>query len=497
MKLPRFSTLQTGNDTQDAPVGGTAFAAVNTGFVAEAYKKAKGGLVAYRHGREVGLKSPSEATILENPAQPFIEIIEATYDAHVGHAESEKMHALAEIDLGLEDLNESAIKASIENKIAADRYAAEEQAKPAIERRNDAWSTLKAFEFCEGQDPLAEDAYDPWGSAFKQLLRLLFVLVPDAFFNAFTFASAMPQGLMQALATAFFGSAAMASCGVLFGTSLRYVNYRRYPTTRMMWRCAVVVASVGAILIAVLLSQYRALLEALASDTADAGTYSIFTVPPSIVELPVFVGSIIVFAAAVWKFRGGPSTPWAKFADHAALDRAFRNADYDVIALNGQFAHNTEQIVVDEVNFHKEANDNERERLKAAKAECAKAKLKIEDLKNSYLKTVRAAEPDFAAALAGLRSVRPDLGPEDFPPVELRGIEGFPDLTELDVAVARAEAGFARRTQQIAEIETSVGTLASKAREDFSRFLTNAARREEKRRNPVQLIKIQMKGERQ
>ena len=496
MKFTRFSTPQTGDNTRDAPVGGTAFAALNTGFVAAAYKKAKGGLDAYRHGREVGLKSPPDAAILENPAQPFIEIVEATYDAHVGHARSVMMHALAEIDLELDGLNESAIKATIENKIAADRYAAEEQAKPAIERRNDARSTLTAFEICEGQDRLSEDAYDPWGSPFKQVLVLFLVLVPDAFFNAFTFASAMPQGLMQALATAFFGSAAMASCGASFGTGLRYCDYRRYPTRRMMWRCAVVVSSVAALVIAFLLSQYRALLEVLASDAADAGTYSIFTVPPSIVELPVFVGSVIVVAAAVWKFRGGPSTPWARYADHAAFDRAFRNAEHDVYALSEQFARNTEQILVDEINFLHEASEAERERLKAARAGSAKAKLKVEDLKNSYLKTVRAAEPDFAAAQAGLRSVRIDLEPEDFPPVELRGSEGFPDPAELDAAIASAEAAFARRTEQLAELEKSVGALATKAREDFSRFLSNAARRDEKRRNPVQPVQIQMKGSR-
>ncbi len=115
------------------------------------------------------------------------------------------------------------------------------------------------------------------------------------------------------------------------------------------------------LLVAVGLAQYRSLLEAAASDGNDTSTYSIFSVSPGIVGFPVFIGCIIVFGLAVLKFRGGRGTPWAQYADHAAFDRAYRDAQDAIDALKEDFALHTQEIYAEAVNALSEANDAERD----------------------------------------------------------------------------------------------------------------------------------------
>lgn len=470
------------NDTS-LPDGQIIYVPTNPGFVGKAYKEAKGDLDAFQSGHQAGLTDLPDDQAVALAQHPFLELVQATHETMENSANSVREHGLAELDLGLEDLNEAAAQALIESKIDAANHADQAQAVPEIARLNEASANLTHFEISEERGPLGPGSYKPNATPVQQVLYVLLVLGPDALLNALSYASAMPQGLPQAIAIAFFASALMAFCGILFGTGLRYFNIRNTRGKRIAWRCVTVSAAGAALLAAILLTQYRSLLEAAASDGGDAATYSIFTVSPSIVALPVFVGCIIVFTFSVLKFKGGPGTPWATHGDHAMYDRDYREQQAIIHELKERHAVTIEHVIAEGINFWHDANQSERERLQKAKAECAKAKLKIGDLKRSYLKFARAAQPDFARALAGVAAARPHIQPEDFPVPNLPSVEGFPDSAELDGAVAAAEAAFARRTQQLARLEKSLGELATRARQDFATFLARAVRRGERRVN--------------
>ncbi len=70
--------------------------------------------------------------ILESPELHIVALVEANCDQLEGHAHSVLMGAQAELDLGLQDLNEAAIEVETKNSIQSALYAAEQQAQALV-----------------------------------------------------------------------------------------------------------------------------------------------------------------------------------------------------------------------------------------------------------------------------------------------------------------------------------------------------------------------------
>ncbi|MDN3277449.1 hypothetical protein QWJ07_24500 [Frankia sp. RB7] len=490
-KKPSGGTV--GQDIEEAPAGGTFHWPENTALVPGGYREALGPFEPFAAGSSAGR---SGATV-ESARIPILTVVEAARDALVGRATSVQMKALANIEgiAELGDISAPSVIAAAENAIGAAKYAAEEMALPVIRQHIDARYKVIRFEIAHGQDPIAPNIdYELPATELKPVLQTGLAIPPDALINSVSLADAMQHGFMQAVATAGFGSATVAVSGALAGTGLRFFNDRKNRGRRLIWRIVTVSSSLLGLGTAICLAQYRALLEAVASDAPGAATQSIFMVAPSIVGLPIFTGSVLVFLYAVHKWRGGRGSPFARYADHASYDRAFRIAEKDLARAKEDFTGHLDQICDDHMRALLDAHKQEEMSLKQVKRDGGDAKRRVGDLRNSFFATVRAAQADLAMVDAGFHAARPDLDPADFPPVSLRPAEFFPDVAEIDAGIARAEAGLARRAGQIAALEVALGDLIAKARDDFARFLAKAGRREETTRSRNRTIEA--KGER-
>ncbi len=466
------------NDAADLlHAGGAQIVPTKLGFIHSIYEADRGPIEYFGVGRDAG----RNGIPLTSAESPIVAQVEAARSANIGRANSLHEQALAELDLGLGELDEPATRAAFESQFNAPRYAAEEQVKPAIDGFVEARHNRTEFELLHRRRPVIPgESYDPNAPLIKPFLWVAAAAVPDGAFNVTTYLPIMLSP-WQAIAMSFCGCIAMAFCGILFGTGLRYFNYQVGRAVRLVWRTLTIASGFLALDVAVGLAQYRSLLELAASEGQEPSSYSIFSVAPSLVGLPVLIGCAIVFACAVLKFMGGKGQPYTRYGDHAAHDRPVRVAEAEIAAIKEDLSFATEEIRVEGINGLYQEHEDNFARLKQAKKNASDARLICVDLRNSFLSYVRAAEPDLALLRAGYASARPDLDPEAFLAVNLRPSEGFPVPSEIEDAIVRAEAAHARRSAQLANLEKAISDFAIKSREDFSKFVARESRRRDSR----------------
>jgi hypothetical protein len=142
------------------------------------------------------------------------------------------------------------------------------------------------------------------------------------------------------------------------------------------------------------------------------------------------------------------------------------------------------------INGFHEQDALDRGLLKEAYAARDTAKLHIRDLRNSdeaYFNLMRLEIERFRN---GVMAVRTDLKPEDFCPLPQFSDYSslFPNVTEIDQALAEAEKVFVRRNEQLAELENTIGQMERAAIADFDDDLENIAQGAERERNKTRQI---------
>lgn len=471
--------------------GGTAYRSLSTKFLIDGFQKDLGAFDAPKKGRQLGQQTPQH---LGKPKTDDVEHeLQSLSDHHRLHlsgvANEEETKALETIRRTPEDLNPKALVARTETEIEAIKTACVEECRPLITEKNDAHGELNNFRITHECGPLPSDAYKVDSSKTNLVFWIAIVVIIDAMLNAMQFMSVLPRGAVQALVIASALSLTMSMTGAMAGTASRFWNYKVQPTRRR-WQMTGIAATITALVAAGFFAQYRALLEQVALRGGEPNLAAVFHIAPSFNSITVFIGAAAVFVFSALKFRGGPGTPWARYGDHAEFDRPVRIVEMRLKVRKSAYLNAVRGEVYRAINGFHEQDALDRALLKEAYAARDTAKLHIRDLRNSdeaYFNLMRLEIERFRN---GIMAVRTDLKPEDFGPLPQFSDYSslFPDVTEIDQALAEAEKVFVRRNEQLAELENTIGEMERAAIADFDDDLESIAQGAERERNKTRQI---------
>lgn len=462
--------------------GGVIWTTATNRTVDDAFQRDLRGFNAYEKGLEIGRMMPYiAAPITDEPERSLRSLSDIHRAALSGCAHRVLLAALDTIKRRPKELNTAAILAQAKTELKALGTATVEKVTPVVIRLNEQLGELNFFLAFHRRGPLGDNDYSPDCTMLKPLLLAATVAAVDAVLNAGQYVPVMPGGVRDAILISGFMSLGEAAAGAFAGTALRYWTYAE-PARRLVWRAAGITATLLAVGMAGLFAQYRAVLETFAKLGGEPNLAAILSTSPTIMSVTVFVGATVVFIVAAMKCRGGAGSPWALYGDQAKFDREVRRTTQRLEGLKRSYFRAIRQISADALGNFEEFDYADRLMLQDAYGARDKAKLEIRDLRTSdeaYFKLMRNAIHRFRD---GVMAVRPEVTPEQFPPVPTYAAEDFPDPTELDTAVAETEAIFSARTEQLARMETEVGALEQAAMEEFTARIEQIRNAGEKQR---------------
>lgn len=310
----------------------------------------------------------------------------------------------------------------------------------------------------------AQDAFDPNRSIMSLTLPVGAIMLVEATALAIVLGPYAAGGYLETVFISLGISAVYMSTAVVFSAfALRAHNYSN-PRIRRLANICLVVAPLLALITFALAALYRMSIES-------GRPFGHFAISSNVVAL--FAVSVIGWAFAAWKVRGGSKLPWTTYYGEAPPERNRRQAETQLHDFESHWRSEIDQLVT-------RAQDTIRSTVSKDQEELRHLAVKARDVDALVGKLEQAAHDHHVETLADLqkyessfKEVWPHATFEPF----LDWMPTFPNSAEQhSQALARAAGRLAQNRDRANDLDGYLAHLREEALTNLNEMFTQARR---------------------